>query len=62
MSLPQAVKEISSHPGKNTVTSPTVKADLQEDVDRKARQTDSRFLFQPFTSPLDASVWRHPSI
>ena len=58
MSLPQATKEISAHPGKNTVTSPTVKADLQADVDRKVRPFNS-LLFSCSRFRLDASVWRH---
>lgn len=37
MSLPLATKEISHHPGKNAVTSPTDKAAMQADVDRKVR-------------------------
>lgn len=35
MSLPQASKEISHNPGKNSVTAPTDKAAMQADVDRK---------------------------
>lgn len=45
MSLPQATKEISPHPAKNAVTSPTDKAALQTDVDHKA--TAFYFLFSP---------------
>lgn len=36
MSLPLATKEISAHPGKNAVTSPTDKVAMQADIDRKA--------------------------
>jgi hypothetical protein len=37
MSLPEAHKEISAHPGKMSVTSPTDKAVMEADVDRKVR-------------------------
>ncbi|KAF8301114.1 hypothetical protein DL93DRAFT_2122133 [Clavulina sp. PMI_390] len=37
MSLPLATKEISNSPGKNAVTSPTDKAVMQADIDRKMR-------------------------
>ncbi|KAG8928965.1 hypothetical protein FRC02_006163 [Tulasnella sp. 418] len=37
MSLANASKEISAHPGKNSVTSPTVKENMAADVDRKMR-------------------------
>lgn len=43
MSLPQASKEISHNPGKNSVTAPTDKAAMQADVDRKVRFSFSSF-------------------
>ncbi|CAE7147721.1 unnamed protein product [Rhizoctonia solani] len=37
MSLPQATKDTSAHPGANSVTEPTNAATMQADVDRKMR-------------------------
>ncbi|KAG8696444.1 hypothetical protein FRC08_007147, partial [Ceratobasidium sp. 394] len=37
MSLPQATKDTSAHPGPNAVTEPTVASTMQADVDRKMR-------------------------
>jgi len=37
MSLPQATKDTSAHPGANSVTEPTVSSTMQADVDRKMR-------------------------
>lgn len=52
MSLPLATKEISAHPGKNAVTSPTDKVAMQADIDRKASLPISLFPQQFDLTPL----------
>ena len=67
MSLPQATKEISEHPGKLSVTSPTDKVAMQADVDRKVRLSLFSFTMTPqmliddLPRLIDAPIRRDPS-